>query len=160
MKRMKGLTLVEVLVAMSILAVVALSMFMIYPALFENVTLSSENMKAFEAAKRQMETLTAMNYTDLYNVSYNTTPTANNFTPANLPSSTGVYYVKRLTYANLTDISNLLDLEVVVSYKAGVRTIGEDQNLNWILDAGEDIDSNGKINSTIKLSTLIFNQNL
>ncbi|MEW6075079.1 MAG: prepilin-type N-terminal cleavage/methylation domain-containing protein [Candidatus Omnitrophota bacterium] len=160
MKRIKGLTLVEVLVAMAILAVVALSMFMVYPALFENVTLSSENMKAFEAAKRQMEALVAANYTDLYNVSYNTTPVANNFTPQNLLNSTGVYYVKRLTYANLTDIPNLLDLEVVVSYKVGARTIGEDQNLNWVLDAGEDIDSNGKINSTIKLSTLIFNQNL
>jgi len=160
MKRMKGLTLVEVLVAMAILAVVALSMFMVYPALFENVTLSSENMKAFEAAKRQMEALVTMNYTDLYNVSYNITPVANNFTPQNLPNSTGVYYVKRLMYANLTDIPDLLDLEVVVSYRVGARTIGEDQNLNWVLDSGEDIDSNGKINSTIKLSTLIFNQNL
>lgn len=77
-------------------------------------------------------------------------------------------------YIDNTD-PELLEIEVVMSWvsKKGIpipnvvveadkqkyrRVVGEDQNLNGVLDAGEDVNGNGKIDSSIVLKTLLTNK--
>lgn len=52
--------------------------------------------------------------------------------------------------------SELLTVEIVVSWLNKYnRIIGEDQDLDGLLDAGEDINSNGKIDSSIELISYV-----
>ena len=53
---------------------------------------------------------------------------------------------------------DLLRVEVVISFKAGRRIIGEDINFNGILDVDEDQDSDNKISSPVSLYTLVLKQ--
>ncbi|MFH0857920.1 MAG: type II secretion system protein [Candidatus Omnitrophota bacterium] len=158
----KGFTLVEVLVAIGILAMIAMIMFRAYPAIFEGVSISSRSMKAFEVAKKQMELLKYTNFTALSNVSYNPfnsleTPILNSFDTANFANSKGVYYVKKTLYAaNSTPTADLLELEVVVCFKGGYRIIGEDRDLDGALDAGEDTNNDKRISSPVTLNTLLL----
>lgn len=51
---------------------------------------------------------------------------------------------------------DLLEIEVVVSYQnQNGRVIGEDADLDGVLDAGEDTDSNGKLSSEATLVTMV-----
>lgn len=50
----------------------------------------------------------------------------------------------------------LLEIEIFASWQEkGNRVIGEDANLNGILDSGEDNNGNGKLDSPVSLVTLI-----
>ena len=53
--------------------------------------------------------------------------------------------------------STLLTITIVVSWQNNQdrRIIGEDLNLNGVLDAGEDTDGNGKLSSPVTLVGLI-----
>ncbi len=167
-----GLTLIEIMVSILILALGALVMFMYYPTVFEGVNVSSQTMKAFEIAKQEMEILKSSNFTDvLYSVSYapEETPRINNFTNLTkqyLPYSSGVYYVKKMKDTTGNILDDLVDVEVVVCFSATAtsRIIGEDQNLDGILQCGwdfgyyycEDINNDAKINSAVTLRTLVL----
>jgi hypothetical protein len=102
--------------------------------------------------------LKGSNFTDLYaNFSYlnGTTPTP--FIFLNVPnSSVGVYYAKRLQNSTGVNITDVLDVYAEVSFKVGNRIVGEDLNLNGALNAGEDQNGDGMINSPASIRTLIF----
>lgn len=74
-----------------------------------------------------------------------------NFTVNDIPASSGIVYV---------DDSNpeFLLVTVSVCWRQGNRIIGEDTNLNGILNAGEDINGNGMIDSTVELVTQVANR--
>jgi len=52
----------------------------------------------------------------------------------------------------------LLEVTVSVCWQQVLRVIGEDKNLNGVLDAGEDTNGNGKIDSSVQLVTRIVNK--
>jgi len=52
----------------------------------------------------------------------------------------------------------LLLVTISVCWKQGIKTIGEDINLNGILDAGEDVNGNNMIDSTVELVTQVANR--
>ena len=54
-----------------------------------------------------------------------------------------------LGYADLTRV------RIVSSLKSRGRIIGEDQDLDGVLDFGEDANANGRLDSPIELVTLI-----
>jgi len=56
------------------------------------------------------------------------------------------------------DLSNslLLEIEIVVSWLNQFnRVIGEDQDLDGVLDAGEDLNNNGKLDSVVEMVSLV-----
>ena len=58
------------------------------------------------------------------------------------------------------DNSNANHLTVTISFswkERGGRIIGEDTNLNGVLNAGEDINGNGQLDSIVKMTTQIYN---
>jgi prepilin-type N-terminal cleavage/methylation domain-containing protein len=73
------------------------------------------------------------------------------FTLNSIPTSRGIVYVD-------DSDPELLLVTVSVCWGQGNRIIGEDINLNGILDAGEDINGNGMIDSTVELVTQVANR--
>jgi hypothetical protein len=54
-----------------------------------------------------------------------------------------------------TIYSDLKRVRLIGCFKSRQRIIGEDKNLNGILDTGEDINGNGRLDSPSELVTLI-----
>ena len=53
-------------------------------------------------------------------------------------------------------IANLRQVTVVVCYREKQnRVIGEDQNLNGILDGGEDLNGDGRLSSLVEITTFV-----
>jgi len=74
--------------------------------------------------------------------------TSRSFTPTRV-QGLGIIYVNEVS-------PDLLQVEVVVNWQErGRYVVGEDQNLNGILDGGEDGDGNGRISSPASLVTLL-----
>ena len=172
-------TLVEILISLSIAAFLTAAVLSIYPALFQGIDTSAAITTAVEAAKGKIEALKFKGVASIISDSsikkYNPSsqsPIANKFTDCgNCDCSlqvnkdnydtcryfgtdkgnySGVFYVEDWQPSH-----DILLLEVVVCYKAGKRVIGEDQNLNGQLDAGEDVNNDGKITSPVTLKTII-----
>jgi prepilin-type N-terminal cleavage/methylation domain-containing protein len=156
-----GFTLIEVLVALGILITILYFATLMTVTISQNLLVSTQITKTFEAAKKEIDALENYNFSVLYNRSYNPgseLPIPNRFNITNIANSSGVYYVAKMKDVNNTVLDDLLDVEVAVSSKAGNRFLGEDLNLNGVLDTGEDTDNNNKISSPVTLKTLIFKQ--
>lgn len=168
----KGLSLIEIMVSIVILSLVVGAMFSVYPALFGGTDVSFQKIRAWEVARNQMEVLKTADFAILLIQAYrpwNQNPIPNSFnTTAQLPNSSGVYYVRRMRDKTSAILTDLLEVETVVCFRATNRTIGEDQNLNSILDANENDNTegvnnpadngDGRISSQINLRTLIRQQ--
>jgi hypothetical protein len=156
----KGLTLMEIVISVGIIAFMAVTVLSAFPVLFEGLNISSQKVVAWEIAKREMETLKGTNFDTLFALAYDPQaqqPVANSFvTTGFLPQSSGVYYVEKMSDTGNQPLSDLIKVEVVVCLKAGQRVIGEDSNLNAVLDSGEDKNDDKKINSPVVLSTIIM----
>ena len=155
----RGLTLLEVLISILIISSAIVVMFTVYPNLFEGVNLSLQKMQAWEIVKRQIETLKSTDFATLFAVSYDPlggVPIANGFVTAGLANSRGVFYVERMRDAGGSVLTDLLNLEVVVCFRVGRRIIGEDQDLDGVLDSGEDQNNDNKISSPVTLRTLML----
>jgi len=64
-----------------------------------------------------------------------------------------------VVYVDDTANSELLDVTVSVCWRQGNKVIGEDTNLNGVLDVGEDtIIANNIIDSTVELVTQVANR--
>ncbi len=179
--RKKAVTLVELLIAIFIVTIAVGGMFLVYPTLFEGVKVNSGKVKGWEIARENIEILKNSNFDDLWTVSFDPddppfpppetifTETSCEFPsgcslPADFKGS-AVYYVEQMhgdtsVEFNPPDdiLTDLIQVEVVVCFQAGRRIVGEDQNLNGILDSGEDTNADNKISSPVSLKTLITSQ--
>lgn len=148
----KGLTLVEVLMALFIVVVAISALVYIYPGILKGARLDAQSLKAWEAAKQEMELLKGDFKARLDDTAL-AQPRTFNTTVANM---TGFYYVARMLDSNSTQLNDLLRLEVLVCFKSGARIVGEDTNLNGVFTPGEDANGNGRIDSTVDLVTLLY----
>ncbi len=145
-KYSKGLTLMEIMVTFAILAFVLSGLLALYLNIFLLGDISRQTILASNAAEAEMEVIKNINYDNL--LAFN----GNTFNVAGFPAgeAIGVINVTNTVY------SDLLRVRVVVSFRQkGQRIIGEDRNLNGVLDGGEDSNGNGQIDSPIEVITLI-----
>ncbi|MFC1599246.1 type II secretion system protein J [Candidatus Omnitrophota bacterium] len=163
----KSLTLIEVLLSLLIVTLAIGAVFLVYPTVFEGVIISSEKVKAWEETRRQLEVLKNSRFSKLYAVSYdpqNDDPVVKVFPVFGITDSSGVYYIEKMYVDTDNDgvfnetAEDLLKIEVIISFKAGRRTLGEDNNFNGILDPGEDQNQDNKISSPVSLHTLVLEQ--
>lgn len=142
----KSFTLVEMLIAFAILIVAISSILITYLACFVLVDTVRDINIAIGAAQGLVEEIRSTPFTDIV-TEYN----GLNFTVNDIPSSRGVVYV---------DDANpeLLEVTVSVCWRHRNRIIGEDSNLNGVLDTGEDVNGNGIIDSPVELTTRIANR--
>jgi len=144
--KVRGFTLVEALVAAGILVFAICAILVTYISCFILISTSKNVNIATNAAFGLIEEIRSTPFTQISN-DYN----GLNFTLNDIPQSMGVVYV---------DDTNpeLLEVTVSVCWQQVLRVIGEDKNLNGVLDAGEDTNGNGKIDSSVQLVTRIVNK--
>ncbi len=141
----RGFTLVELLVASSILTVVIIGLLISYLRCLELAELSRNVSIATDISRSRMEEIKNTEFAQI-----EATYSGVTFTSASL-TGMGVSYVTAVN-ADL--------LQVTVSFcwqqKNGL-IVGEDKNLNGAIDGGEDVNNNGMLDSVVQLVNYIYN---
>jgi len=137
----KGFTLAETLLAACIAAFALCGILLTYIACMNMLKTSKNVSIATGYAQGLIERIRNTSFLQIGNFQY--TPMV-----PGLPPSRAIVYAD---YSN----SELLLVTVSVCWQEGTRIIGEDKNLNGILDPGEDANGNGIIDSTVELVTQV-----
>ncbi|HBR15127.1 MAG TPA: hypothetical protein DD723_06255 [Candidatus Omnitrophica bacterium] len=144
----QGMTLVEILVTVGILVITMAGVLQVFIFCSKLSDASHEVTLAMAEAQGKLD--------EIRDHSFSQVPTdyALGGTPGNtfnLSQLTG----KGVIYINAAN-PNLLEIDVVVHWRSGDnRMIGEDSDLDGILDSGEDINGNGRLDSIARLVTLV-----
>jgi hypothetical protein len=142
----KGFVLPEMLLATLIAAFALCGILLTYIACMDSIKISKNASIATSAAQGLLEEIRNKPFPQIV-TNYNQL----SFTVNGIPNSRGIVYV---------DDTNPELLLVIISicWKEGNRVVGEDVNLNGLLDAGEDSNGNNIIDSTVKLVTQVANR--
>ncbi len=142
----KGFALPEMLLAALITSFAICGILLTYITCADLVKSSRNVSIATSAAQGLIEEIRSTPFPQIIDEYNGLTFTVNGITP-----SRGIVYV---------DDTNpeFLLVTVSVCWRQNNRVIGEDTNLNGALDAGEDINGNGMINSTVELVTQVANR--
>lgn len=141
-----GFTLLEILLAVGILGSMLCAILVTYASCFVLAATAKSSNISTNAALSLIEEIRSSPFNRIMD-DYNGLI----FFVNDIPLNRGVIYVNN---AN----PELLDVTVVICWRQGNRVIGEDKNLNGILDAGEDINGNGIIDSPVKFITRVVNR--
>jgi type II secretory pathway pseudopilin PulG len=140
----RATTLVELMVAVSVFLIAIIGILYSYLKCLELQDIGRSVSIATQAVRNQMETIKNSTYNTVYTTYNNAT-----FTTTGI-NGRGVVYV------NNTDTS-LLQVKVAFCWKqANGRLLGEDSNLNGVLNSGEDTNGNGKIDGYVQITTNIY----
>lgn len=148
MRKKQGFTLLELMFAVAILVTVVSGMVRLFVFTSTQADIAGRKTIAVSEAQTKLEEIRNTDYS-LITTNYGSGGTPGNTFDLSLIDGKGVIYI---------DSSNaeLLVLEVVVSWNNKYnRVVGEDQDLDGVLDAGEDANSNGKIDSSVELITYL-----
>ena len=144
-KNNNGLTLLELLMATLILLPLFTVGMQTFIKCMELSDLAKNSSLAVWGARNRITTIENTAFNQIYNTYNNTTFTINGMTGIGK------------TYVNNTDPDHLL-LTVSFSWRErSGRIIGEDKDLDGVLDTGEDANGNGQLDSIVKLTTQIDN---
>ena len=144
-KDQSGLTVVEVLIATLILVPLFAIGMMVFIKCIDLSDMSKNSSLAVWSVKKRIADIENTAYNQIFGNYNNTTFTINGLT------GMGKTYV---------DNSSASHLVVTVSFswrERSGRIVGEDKDLDGVLDAGEDTNANGQLDSIVKLSTQIYN---
>jgi len=146
-KKTQGFSLVELLVVVGILSVVILGLIQTF--LLGSVLADLSHRKTIALGEAQDKLEEVLNHTfSLITTDYSS------------PNNT--FNLSQITGKGVTTVTalsaNLLQVDVVVAfqYRNG-RVYGEDRDLDGVLDAGEDVNGNGALDSGVKVTTYIRN---
>ncbi len=143
-RRSSGLTLIEVLIAAGVFLIAAAGILSSFSTCMELNQMGMRSTIAVQGVKNKVEEIKASTYNDIYDNYNNTT-----FTVAGL-NGIGVIYVDNAT-------TKLLEVKVVFCWAlADGRVIGEDTNMNGVLNNGEDKNGNNQIDSYVQVITRIY----
>lgn len=143
-----GFTLAEMLIAIFVLTLTIAGVLLTFVRCLELAEVSANTNTAMEAVRGRMEMVKESPFSNM-----EATFDGQTFAVADL-NGIGVSYVD----PDAAD-SQLLWITVSVSWqqKNGL-IVGEDQNLNGILDPGEDADGNTYLSSPAQLVTAVYNK--
>ncbi|MFA5092379.1 MAG: prepilin-type N-terminal cleavage/methylation domain-containing protein [Candidatus Omnitrophota bacterium] len=142
----KGFTLPEMLLAALIASFALCGVLLTYISCMNMVKTSKNVSIATSAAQGLIEEIRTTPFPQIVD-DYNRL----GFVVNGINNSRGIVYV---------DDTNpeLLLVTVSVCWKQGIKTVGEDTNLNGLLDAGEDLNANNMIDSSVELVTQVANR--
>ncbi len=145
----KGFTLVEIIIATMIMVVAITGTLQIFYNLM-NLSENNDNfVPAMNEIQGKMDEIRNVPFDDIA-AKYNNT----NFS-VDILTNRGVTHSGLISVAAL-EPDFLLEVRAVVCWRQRNRIIGEDTNLNGVLDVGEDENNNGQIDSPCALSTAIL----
>lgn len=140
-------TLPELMISVLILGITFVGMLLTFVKCMDLNELSRNSMIAVAAAKTKAE--------DIKNSSFNTIYTNYNAVPFDV-TGFAVGTAKGVSYVDNTNPDLLLvTISICWKQKSG-RTIGEDTNVNGILNAGEDKDADNAIDSPVQVVSYIY----
>lgn len=149
MRNKKGFTLVEILVSIMLMAIVIGAMFQMINHLFELNEINEVMVIGTNVAQGMIDEIRNVDAEDIIANYNNHTFSLDELTNKNIP------HIGLVTIEEL-EAGLLLRIKVVICWQQKNRIIGEDANLNGILDADEDENGNGEIDSPCMLDTAIF----
>lgn len=147
MKKMlnnNGMTLVEILVASAVLILAVTGILTSYLRAMELAETSRNMSRAIHAAQTRMEEIRSSEYDSIVAGYHQAQFLINGL------DGYGISYVDNST----TDLLEIM-VSVMWEQKDG-RVYGEDKNLNGVIDAGEDINGNGMLDSPVFLRSRLF----
>jgi len=159
----KGFTLTEVLVAVAILAFSLCGILLTYINMFIWSDLSRDFTLATNAVQAKMEEVEKAGFSCLDTSHCNgcncpsltSCPSFRDGCTFDITGFAGSN-AKGVISVAATDYPDLMRVRIVASFKSRNRVIGEDNNLNGVLDAGEDISpANTRLDSPIEMVTLV-----
>jgi len=168
MRSLTGFTLSELMIAALVLVTILVGLLASYVTCFDLNETNRNTTSALNAAQEKMAEIRNWNF-DTVCSDFNTDPD-NKFTVFGMPAgeSMGVVYAYVDTEYNTCPggfncTCNYDILRVVISVcwrQKGGRVIGEDTNLDGVLDvgAGEDTNGNGQIDSPVQLISFVTSQ--
>lgn len=141
--RQRGLTLVELMVVILVVIPALLITILVFVRCLDLIELSRNTSRAMIALKNQCNQIELADFNQI-SATYDQV----SFQSAGL-TGRGISYVESLQ-------ADLLRVTLTFSWreKSG-RVVGDDKDLDGVLDAGEDADGNGMLDSPAKLVTLI-----
>ena len=144
----KGFTLIEVVVTVGILVIVMTNLLGLFIYCSTLAQTSGNVTLAIREAQGKLDEMRDHSY-GLITTDYGAGGTPGNIFNLNQLNGKGVIYFE-------SPNPDLFQIKVVVSWKnKDTRVIGEDANLNGILDAGEDKNANSQLDSIVSLTTMI-----
>jgi len=177
MKKSSGFTLVETLVATAILTIVLVSALESFNRFFDAITFSNNQYRYTMEVEAELDELlyqSEKNFDDVLNLNNTATflsaadstttsisDAYNTATFLSAADASGTIYASRKIYVTNLDPGTtatttcLLKVKAVICWRDKNRVFGEDQNLNGVLDAGEDINKNGEIDSPCQAETVL-----
>lgn len=144
----KGFTLVEIVLTVGILAVSVVGLVQLFTH-FSFLTDLSRNLSVvIIEGQDKMEEIRNHNYSSIV-ADYSSGGTPGNMFSLTNPTGQGVIYID-------SSNANLLKIEIMVSWRNRKgRIVGEDADLDGAIDAGEDVNSNSKLDSIVTLTTYL-----
>jgi hypothetical protein len=140
----RGMTLVEVIVSTCVFLMAVVGILYSFVKCIELNEIGRESTIAVVGVKNKLEEIKSVNIASIFTTYDNTT-----FTITGL-NGKGVIYVDNSN-------SRLLEVKVVFCWRLmGGRIVGEDTNLNGVLNTGEDKNGNGQIDSNVQIVTRIY----
>lgn len=140
-----GFSLPELLIAALIFTFTFAGIILVFFRCMELSEMARNSSAAVNASKSLLASIENTAF-DQISGTYNNTP----FTAAGL-NGMGVTYVNTIS-------ADLLQVTAVFSWREkNGRAIGEDTNINGVLNAGEDTNGNGLLDSPVKLTTSVYN---
>lgn len=144
-----GFTLVELVITVGTTLIAVMGSIQLFTYCMWQSENSGNLTSAMQEAFAKVEEIRATPYSDIMTTFGPLVgQTSRSFTPTRV-DGLGIIYVNE---AN----PDLLQVEVVVNWQErGRYVVGEDRNLNGLLDGGEDGDGSGRISSPASLVTLV-----
>ena len=140
-----GFTLVELLVASAILIITIVGILISYIRSLELAEMSRNSSVAINASRSQIEQMKNTDFTLVSTNFNNVTFTVPGF------SGMGVSYVTAVS-ANLAQVTATFCWR-----QRNGRVVGEDKDLDGVVDAGEDANGNGRLDSPTQIISDIYN---
>ncbi|MFH1201427.1 MAG: prepilin-type N-terminal cleavage/methylation domain-containing protein [Candidatus Omnitrophota bacterium] len=145
----KGISLLEILIAVSILAIVAVTFLQGFIGCIKLSSMLKESLYALSSVQAKIEEIRNHNFLDIYNY-YSGIGRTFKISGLNSQDNMGTVLVDNTN-------PNLLKVIVLVCWRhMDGRIIGEDGNLDGILQLQEDLNNNTKIDSPVSLATYII----
>ena len=148
MNNEKGFSLVELLVTIAILSIVVVGVMKVFIYATSLSEIARNQTIAVSEAKSKIEEMRNYTFSSLA-ADYGSGGTPGNTFDLTEIIGKGVVYID-------SSNANLLEIKVVVSWQnQDGRVVGEDKDLDGVLDTGEDSDGNGQLSSLVEIVSLI-----
>lgn len=145
---LKGFFLIEIMIVIAVLVIVLVGYLQLSIVCFGLAETTKNITIAISEIQSQLDQIRNYNYSNI----------VSDYSQGGSPGD--IFSLSQLDGVGIISLNNsnpeLLEVEITACWQEkGRRIIGEDINLNGVLDADEDKNANGKIDSPASLITLI-----